>query len=343
MSRTFVIGDIHGCFDELQELIEKIELKDEDMLISLGDIIDRGNKSKEVYHFFKNRSNSKVLMGNHERKHLNGILSYAQEIVKIQFDKEYDEFLNWINSLDYFYETDEAIIVHAAFEHDKEINSQREDVLSGSTSGERYLEKKYDSGKYWSAYYMGEKVIIYGHHVVGDRVKVYNNTFGIDTGVCHGGYLTAIELPGFIVHQVKSKKDYWLEEQKKWQIPVLKSKSWETMDLTFIQKQLKKLSYIEDVHVIKTLNKIENWFLKLDSLIIIIKEKIDSKTKDLYRLYGNNFNQEVAKLEYKSFVFKSKANNLTTADLIKSLDTPLKRLTLAKELDIDCSSFKLNL
>lgn len=42
MKRIFVVGDIHGCFDELIELTEKVGLKEEDVLISLGDIVDRG-------------------------------------------------------------------------------------------------------------------------------------------------------------------------------------------------------------------------------------------------------------------------------------------------------------
>lgn len=63
--RTFIVGDIHGFFDELMELTEKVGLTNGDLLISLGDIVDRGNKSKEVYAYFVNRPNSIVLMGNH--------------------------------------------------------------------------------------------------------------------------------------------------------------------------------------------------------------------------------------------------------------------------------------
>jgi serine/threonine protein phosphatase 1 len=139
--RKFIIGDIHGCFDELIELTEKIGLTDNDILISLGDIVDRGNKSKEVYEYFLNRPNSIVLMGNHERKHQNGILNYAQEIVKVQFENDYKVFLKWLDTLSYYYETEEAIIIHAFFEHDKEIEQQKDEVLCGSTSGSRYLEK----------------------------------------------------------------------------------------------------------------------------------------------------------------------------------------------------------
>lgn len=49
MKRLFAIGDIHGCFDSLKELVEnKILLTKEDKLVLLGDYIDRGIKSKEV-------------------------------------------------------------------------------------------------------------------------------------------------------------------------------------------------------------------------------------------------------------------------------------------------------
>ncbi|MCH2195264.1 metallophosphoesterase [Kordia sp.] len=58
MSKTYIIGDIHGCYDEFIELIAQIGVTDDDLVISLGDIVDRGNKSVELYHYFKNRKNS---------------------------------------------------------------------------------------------------------------------------------------------------------------------------------------------------------------------------------------------------------------------------------------------
>lgn len=46
--RTLVIGDIHGCYVELQELLEKADLTREDKIIALCDTVDRGPKSPEV-------------------------------------------------------------------------------------------------------------------------------------------------------------------------------------------------------------------------------------------------------------------------------------------------------
>ncbi len=148
MSKTYIIGDLHGCYDEFVELTNRIGISENDLLISLGDIVDRGNKSYELYEYFKNRENSVVLMGNHERKHLRGILSYSQEIVKVQFAEKYNEFLNWLKTLPYYYETEEAIIIHAFFEHDVKLEKQRQEVLAGTTSGSRYLEEKYKEGTF---------------------------------------------------------------------------------------------------------------------------------------------------------------------------------------------------
>ena len=332
--RKFIIGDIHGCYDELIELTEKIGLTDNDMLISLGDIVDRGNKSKEVYEYFLNRPNSKVLIGNHERKHQNKILSYAQEIVKVQFGNEYDGFLKWLDTLDYFYETEEVIIIHAFFEHDKELRAQKQEVLCGSTSGDRYLEKKYPAGRCWNEFYTGAKPIIYGHHVVGDYPKIINNTYGIDTGACHGNYLTAIELPGFIIHQVKAKKDYWKDEQRNWQIPVLKAKNWHEMQFAEIDKQLEKLAYIEEQETVSYLTEIRSWKQDLQHSYSFIKESIDNYTKELLEAHRENFSLEANKRNFKTYIFKSKANNLTVEDLRKGLNTPSKIMEIKKELKI---------
>jgi serine/threonine protein phosphatase 1 len=330
--RKFIIGDIHGCYDEFIELTQKIGLKDEDLIISLGDIVDRGNKSKEVFEYFFNRGNSIVIIGNHERKHQNKILSYAQEIVKVQFGEDYQRFLNWLTSLKYYYETEEAIIIHAFFEHDKQLSEQKQEVLCGSTSGDRYLEKKYPSEKYWTEFYNGTKPIIYGHHVVGDQAKVIGNTFGIDTGACHGNYLTAIELPGFIIHQVKAKKDYWKEEQKIWQLPVLKAKNWNDMLFSEIDKQLAKLSYIKESEIVDYLSEVREWKIELQNSYDSIKIAIDNFTNKLLNYHQDNFSHEANKSEFKSFIFKSKSNNLTIEDLQKGLNTASKIKKIKSDL-----------
>jgi serine/threonine protein phosphatase 1 len=332
--KTFIIGDIHGCYDEFIELVEQMNVQENDLVVSVGDIVDRGPKSLEVYHYFKSRKNALVLMGNHERKHLSGGLNYAQEIVKLQFNNEYEEFLTWAKSLRYYRDAGEAFIVHAAFEHDQPIENQREDVLCGSTSGDRYLQKKYLEGTYWTDYYEGQKTIIYGHHVVGELPEIKNNTIGIDTGCCHGGKLTAIELPGFIVHQVQSKKDYWMEQLQYWQLIVLQNKPWLTITIQAIDKLIHQLQNAERKDVLEYIALIREWREQLDELLIGILDGLSDLVKELLTKNPNDFNQIANGYFFRTFIFKSKSNKLTIDDLKKSLDSPEKRIELAKGLNI---------
>lgn len=327
--RTFVIGDIHGCFDELNALIQQAGIKADDILIALGDIVDRGNKSKEVYEFLRSRPNTVVLMGNHERKHQRGILSYAQEIVKVQFGDDYTAFLEWLETLPYYYETPEAIIVHAFFEHDVPLQQQRQDVLCGSTSGDRYLAQKYAEGTFWPAYYTGTKPIIYGHHVVGDRPEIANNTYGIDTGCCHGQYLTAIELPGFTIHQVKAQKDYWKEEQKTGQIPVLKARNWADKPFWEIDRQLEKLAYITEPEVVQYLQELRSHKESLQAALPQVQSNLERLTARLLENEPVQFSADAAKYPFSIYLFKCRSGKLELADLVKGLDTPAKVRAIA--------------
>ena len=70
MKRIFAIGDIHGCYDQLKALVEKIPIDFfHDTLLFIGDYIDRGNDSKGVIDILiklmESSSNVQCLMGNH--------------------------------------------------------------------------------------------------------------------------------------------------------------------------------------------------------------------------------------------------------------------------------------
>ena len=69
LSKTCIIGDIHGCLKSLQKLLKLVE-KEADTFIFLGDYIDRGSESKEVIEYilkFKKTHREVItLLGNHE-------------------------------------------------------------------------------------------------------------------------------------------------------------------------------------------------------------------------------------------------------------------------------------
>lgn len=78
--RTIIIGDIHGCYQELVKLLEKTAFnKGADRLISLGDLMDRGRQSYEVFDFFRHlkaetEDHCIIIRGNHEDMMMNTAL-----------------------------------------------------------------------------------------------------------------------------------------------------------------------------------------------------------------------------------------------------------------------------
>ncbi|MBM9499584.1 metallophosphoesterase [Leptospira sp. 201903071] len=334
--KDIVIGDIHGCYDELILLLEEVGYSENDRIISVGDIVDRGPDSVKVYDFFKENPRHIVVMGNHENKHDNHVLSYSQEIVKLQFGDRYQEFLDWIHDLPLYYETESATIVHAAIEPNVPLNEQRKEVLIGSTSGEKYLTNKFDSED-WTNLYKDEKPVIFGHRVLGDGVQIYGDRiYGIETGACFGGFLSAVTLPDFKIFSVRSAKNYWRSEMEKWQLPVLRSKPWRKYELEKIQKEISKVKISKQEEVIQFISSVENWFRSLEAVYEKIKESIEHKAVRILEEFGSDsFIQTAKKYEYSIFLILAMRNRLDVTNLKNSLKTPERILQLANRLEIE--------
>ncbi len=340
--RQIIIGDVHGCYDELLELLDKVGLEDTDLLVSVGDLVDRGPKSLEVCDFFRNRPNSVVLMGNHERKHIRGIRSYAQDIVYLQMGERYDDVVEWMSSFPYYIELDSALIVHAAFEHDVELANQREDVLAGTTSGARYLESKYapergsTDGTYWTDVYDGEKPIVFGHHVVGDEVKVWNDrVFGIDTGACHGGRLTAVVLPEFRIVQIDVARDYWVEQKRIWQPEVLKAKPWTSLSFEQIERELGRADKNSDPAVAAVATSVRLWLRQLIEAQHAIATAIEETVERLLAEHDEGgVGRAAAMHEAKGWLFRHERDAVRPIDIAEYCSSPSSLVALAASLKV---------
>ena len=62
----YVTSDIHGCYDLYLRLIQRLDLKEDDRLYILGDIVDRGDGGIEIIKDVMNRKNVVCLRGNHD-------------------------------------------------------------------------------------------------------------------------------------------------------------------------------------------------------------------------------------------------------------------------------------
>lgn len=131
MKTINIIGDIAGRYDEFLELVAK--MPEADLLVAVGDLVDRGPKSREVIQWFMdNRDKAIALYGNHEDLMVDGyergqlpnwfrngggwtVKSYAPDLPNedlrvSMINKEHIEFLK---TLPMYYETDDLILTHA--------------------------------------------------------------------------------------------------------------------------------------------------------------------------------------------------------------------------------------
>jgi hypothetical protein len=215
--QTLVIGDIHGCYNELQSLLDRAGLAEDDSIISVGDCVDRGPDTPAVLRFFQENPKGLLIMGNHERKHVRANrhevqLARSQKISKIQFGETYPDAVAFMSGLPLYLDLPGACIVHGYFEPGLPVSQQRAMVLCGTMGGDKYLRAKYDYP--WYELYNGEKPLLVGHHNYSntDQPFIYQDrVFCLDTDCVTGKALTGLLLPAFKIISVPSQADYWTE------------------------------------------------------------------------------------------------------------------------------------
>ena len=229
MKRTVVIGDVHGCFGELMDLLDKLSYSPQKHdLILLGDLLDRGPQSQEVVQWvMRNQVNGvRCVAGNHDDKYFRYYKHYLKRrahpnyeipmkfgLPKLQiFNSLADEELEFLGSLPAYLHLEESnwLVVHAGLEPRKPL----EDQTYGKMTHIRYvnpetlktasLDDNYNpppGSVYWTELYELPYNVVYGHNVhskTQPEVVVSSigaQLVGIDTGACFGGRLTAFFVP----------------------------------------------------------------------------------------------------------------------------------------------------
>lgn len=211
-SRTIVVGDIHGCYDELMELIQKVELQDHDRLIAVGDLITKGPKSREVLELFINDDRLSTVIGNHDlimRRRWNGEnieLKPPQKETNKELKADRDKFTIFLNSLPFMIELENHIVVHAGLRPQVALHSQ----TTGDLTRLRTLgpDRESDAGTPWYHVYQGDKTVLFGHWP-SPEPRRGPKAIGLDTGCVYGYNLTAyiIETDEFVTVQAAKAYD----------------------------------------------------------------------------------------------------------------------------------------
>lgn len=191
--RKFAITDIHGACKTFKQLLKDIQFSTEDELYLLGDYIDRGPDSKgvidHIWHLQDKGYSVFCLRGNHEQMLLDELAKpnyyyNGEPNVLASFGVENNalipkEYKNWLSSLEYYFEVDEYILVHAG------LNFDMPNPLEAHHSMIWIRQWEEDIDKNW----MDGRIIIHGHtpakkNVIEDRLLLLEqlSSMSIDNG-----------------------------------------------------------------------------------------------------------------------------------------------------------------
>ncbi|MDB4618047.1 serine/threonine protein phosphatase [Akkermansiaceae bacterium] len=196
---TLAIGDIHGCLTSLETMFEVVKPTADDLIVTLGDYVDRGPDSKGVidYLLHKKATHNLVhLMGNHEIQMIRALetehdcqrflsdLCGGKDTLDSYgggFDDVLDTHWDFMKSAALYYEVDDFILVHAGIEAKVPVADQ---------DRETYYYQRFHSQRP----HCSEKTVVCGHTIQGDLPTDLGYAVCLDTCAYGGGWLSALEL-----------------------------------------------------------------------------------------------------------------------------------------------------
>jgi diadenosine tetraphosphatase ApaH/serine/threonine PP2A family protein phosphatase len=210
-ARTIVIGDIHGCYDELLALLDKVQAGADDRIIAVGDLIVKGERNREVLDLFMSDARLSSVLGNHDRAILRywrgkkKKLNEQQHACRLQLENGRERYEAYLASLPLMLDLGEYLVVHAGLRPGVAL----EDQTAKDLTDLRTLEGKPSSpkGTPWYEVYDGAQTVLFGHWP-SPTVRRGARAIGLDTGCVYGYELTAyiVETGEFV--QVKAARPY---------------------------------------------------------------------------------------------------------------------------------------
>ncbi|MEM9556948.1 MAG: polynucleotide kinase-phosphatase [Acidobacteriota bacterium] len=234
-----IIGDIHGCADELESLLKQLGYESDSdggpprhpegrRVVFLGDVVDRGPRILDSYRIVRamvENSGALCVPGNHDIKlvrklrgrnvqvahglertlaELDAVPNHEREVLS-------EEMAEFFHSLVSHYVLDDGklVVAHAGMKEEFQGRASgrvRDFALYGETTGETDefgLPVRYN----WTADYRGKGKVVYGHTPVLEP-EWLNRTINIDTGCVFGGKLTALRYPELELMSVEAARTY---------------------------------------------------------------------------------------------------------------------------------------
>jgi hypothetical protein len=219
MQRTIIVGDVHGCVDELQALLRQCGVVRGDRVALAGDLVAKGPDSRGVVQLVR-EIGALAVLGNHDdfcidvwrRRHQ----AEARHPRRWLLDTLDESDWAFLESLPLFLRLGaegeggpEVAVVHAGAVPGIPLEEQeRDNLLSlrslvGGSAPSRRLLMRWP----WAAAWRGPEHIVFGHDAVRG-LQQYPLATGLDTGCVYGRELTALELPSRRIYKVPARRRY---------------------------------------------------------------------------------------------------------------------------------------
>lgn len=213
MSRTVVVGDIHGCYDELLALVRGVGLRESDRLVAVGDLVTKGPKSREVLELFMADARFSSVVGNHDR----ALLEYwkgarakkdlkpSQKRCAKELKEGRERYAEYLGSLPGYIDLGSHVVVHAGLRPGVGLGEQSlEDLTALRTLGPDRESRK---GTPWYEAYDGDATALFGHWPA-PAPRRGPRAVGLDTGCVYGYNLTAYVVETGEFHSVPALRAY---------------------------------------------------------------------------------------------------------------------------------------
>lgn len=193
-ANIYVVGDPHGCPDELGSLLDSISPADDELVVFVGDLIRKGPDSEAVVERVMRMDNAVSVRGNNEEKVIGGRHTMP-ELSR--------ESRDCLRSMPVVVSWDDTIVVHGGVVPGKPLRRHTQADLQETRS---LYGNGYD-GTFWFERYDGDFRVFFGHTVL-DAPLDLGNAVGLDTGCVYGGSLTAYDCAeeGFVT--VEAEETY---------------------------------------------------------------------------------------------------------------------------------------
>lgn len=212
--RTIVVGDVHGCLEELGALMTAVGRGEGDRVILVGDLVAKGPDSQGVVQWAR-ESGAEAVLGNHDDHVLRALAGDAsvkrhhQEVARSLAPADAE----WLRSRPLWIRFGEApvrahLVVHGGVVPGVALEDQRREHLLNlrSIDPEGRPSKRLD-GTPWAALWPGPERVVFGHDAIRGLQR-HPFALGLDTGCVYGRALTALVLPADDLVSVPARRAY---------------------------------------------------------------------------------------------------------------------------------------